>query len=1014
MKSPMTHQNLSHQGWQWLCSWMGLTTTPPTLLALVLLAGWTPEAAAQTTHTLSPLEIYEGERLTFTLQTTDTSITDVTVLVNNPNIQPLPTASYTSDYLLYGVGEENPTSNTYSNGSYVIAPIVISNGSIQFDLEAVTDNTSESDETITVAMSDYDDDYNFNFRLTFTVTLKDGARPASGDGVTISPTSLALTELGTSSAMEKTYTVVLDTDPTADVTITVANGDNTAVAVDTDSGTSGDQSTLTFTAGGDGSGSGAGNGNWATAQTVTVRALNDPDGANESFNLTHTATATGSTAPYDGITIDPVAITTTDAGHGVVVSESSLSVAENDETATYTVVLKSQPSGNVEITTTSSATGTATASPATLTFTNSNWNTPKTVTVTGKGAGSTSISHAVATSADTTNYPTSTTIPAVAVTVTVTAKSPGLTITETDSDTTVSEDGTTVTDTYTVVLNTEPTHDVTVTASAGAGVQVAGPGGTAGGTATLTFTASNYSTAQTVTVTGVDDNVDNPGGGRDVSISHAASSTDSNYTISSGGTVEATVTDDDATRVTLSDTAVGRNDIVEGQTMDFTITLDRGLVDGESLTVPLTFGGTAIRGTDYTMTGTVADGVQYNNLNSGSVTVVFTGPESGVTATRATITLSATADGTMESAAAETLIIDFGAITGLEDAGGARHLDRLGTLNIWDLDSVGVTVSPSSLSLRELGDSSTVQKSYTVVLNTNPIADVALTISGGNTTAALLSVNAVDFSSDETLFFHSTNWNTAQTVTVRALNDANATDESFNVTHSALVLDTNNPYHGIAIDPVAISIMDAGHGVVVSESSLSVAENDETATYTVALKSQPSGNVVISATSGATATATVSPGTLTFGTSDWNTPKTFTVTGKGAGSTSISHAVATSADTTNYPTTTTIPSVAVTVTAQTVPTLKVEIPTVTEGETGTIKLTLSQTASQEIEITPVAQVIGTCTGVCPQGTTNAGDSDYSITTTTITFATGETTKTISFTATDDNTAERRGRTPPSR
>ena len=61
----------------------------------------------------------------------------------------------------------------------------------------------------------------------------------------------------------------------------------------------------------------------------------------------------------------------------MVVSESSLSVADNDETATYTVVLKSQPSGNVGISTTSGATGTATASPATLTFSSSNWNTPR-------------------------------------------------------------------------------------------------------------------------------------------------------------------------------------------------------------------------------------------------------------------------------------------------------------------------------------------------------------------------------------------------------------------------------------------------------------------------------------------------------------------------------------------------------------------------------------------------------------------------------------------------------------
>ncbi len=46
----------------------------------------------------------------------------------------------------------------------------------------------------------------------------------------------------------------------------------------------------------------------------------------------------------------------------------------------------------------------------------------------------------------------------------------------------------------------------------------------------------------------------------------------------------------------------------EGESQRFTITLGRGLVDGETLTAPLAFGGTATRGTDYTMTGTVAAG----------------------------------------------------------------------------------------------------------------------------------------------------------------------------------------------------------------------------------------------------------------------------------------------------------------------------------------------------------------------------------------------------------------------
>ena len=149
--------------------------------------------------------------------------------------------------------------------------------------------------------------------------------PPSTANVTVSPTSLALTELGTSSTIQKTYTIVLDTDPGADVTVTVTNGDPTSVDVDTDAGTSGNQNTLTFTHGN--------SGNWGTAQEITVRVLNDGDAANESFNLTHAATA--ASGPYNNITIDPVAITTDDAGHGVVVSKSSVSVDDNDDTATY-------------------------------------------------------------------------------------------------------------------------------------------------------------------------------------------------------------------------------------------------------------------------------------------------------------------------------------------------------------------------------------------------------------------------------------------------------------------------------------------------------------------------------------------------------------------------------------------------------------------------------------------------------------------------------------------------------
>ena len=225
-----------------------------------------------------------------------------------------------------------------------------------------------------------------------------------GGGVTVSESALALTELGSSTAAEKTYTVALASDPTADVTITVANGDATAVEVDTDSGAAGNQNTLTFTHGS--------SGNWATAQAVTVRALNDVDADNESFEIAHSASA--ASGLYDGFDVSPVAVTTTDAGHGVVVSESSLSVAENGGAATYAVVLNSQPAHDVMVAVASGTPGAATVNAAggtpgaaqTLTFSPSGsnaWNTAQTIIVAGvddnidnpEDSRSSTISHAI-------------------------------------------------------------------------------------------------------------------------------------------------------------------------------------------------------------------------------------------------------------------------------------------------------------------------------------------------------------------------------------------------------------------------------------------------------------------------------------------------------------------------------------------------------------------------------------------------------------------------------------------
>ncbi len=85
----------------------------------------------------------------------------------------------------------------------------------------------------------------------------------------------------------------------------------------------------------------------------------------------------------------------------------------------------------------------------------------------------------------------------------------------------VDENGGTAT--YTVKLATAPTADVTVAVDSGdtAAATVS--------TASLTFTSTDWATAQEVTVTGVDDDVANAGGKRETTVSHSASSDDSNY-----------------------------------------------------------------------------------------------------------------------------------------------------------------------------------------------------------------------------------------------------------------------------------------------------------------------------------------------------------------------------------------------------------------------------------------------------------------------------------------------------
>ncbi len=253
------------------------------------------------------------------------------------------------------------------------------------------------------------------------------------------------------------------------------------------------------------------------------------------------------------------------------------------------------------------------------------------------------------------------------------------------TDRAVTEGDASDTATFTVALSTRPSDTVAVTVTAPAGLELAGPGSsTFGGSATLAFTASTWNSAQTVTMRATDDSADSPIG-RELSVTYRTSSRDSGYRSLSGTAATVTVADNDPTAVTLAGAA---GDVAEGGTKTFTVTLDRGLVNGEALPVPLTFGGEATRGTDYTTAcpTTLPTGVACANLDSGNAAVTFTGPTTGTTATTVTLTLTAAADNTAEPGG-ETVVIGLGTLdassgTGL--GGGASGADSLADFRITD------------------------------------------------------------------------------------------------------------------------------------------------------------------------------------------------------------------------------------------------------------------------------------------------------------------------------------------
>lgn len=180
-------------------------------------------------------------------------------------------------------------------------------------------------------------------------------------GYIVSPTSVSYSESGSPA----TVNFRLATKPTANVTFTITSENTNKGTVS--------PASLTFTPA-----------NWNVDQVLTITPVNNSiDDGDVTFSVT-TAGATSTDSKYNNLNPPDIQVTCIDDDvAGITVSAISGNTREDGTTATFTIVLNTEPTADVTINVESSNTAEGTVSPASVTFTSANWNTPQTITVTG-------------------------------------------------------------------------------------------------------------------------------------------------------------------------------------------------------------------------------------------------------------------------------------------------------------------------------------------------------------------------------------------------------------------------------------------------------------------------------------------------------------------------------------------------------------------------------------------------------------------------------------------------------
>jgi len=336
-------------------------------------------------------------------------------------------------------------------------------------LTGISDMIDEIDEAIIIDVNSVSGGGTEATPQQVTATIIDNDTAA----IIVTPTSgLTTTEAGGTAS----FSVVLTSEPLALVTINFTSSDTSEGVV---------PPSISFDAS-----------NWGVGQNVIITGMNDPfDDGNVPYTI---LTDVVTTDPNYGSPVDDISVTNldNDTADVTIMPTSGLITTEGGGTASFSVVLTSEPTAPVTINFTSSDTSEGTV-PASISFNAGDWSTPKDVIITGVNDDVVDgdIPYTIVTSV-TTSDPVYTLIDPLDLSLTNADNDiTGITITPTSGLITTEAGGTA---SFNVVLMSAPTAPVAINFTSTNTAEGNVP-------ASVSFNDLNWSITQDVVITGVDD-----------------------------------------------------------------------------------------------------------------------------------------------------------------------------------------------------------------------------------------------------------------------------------------------------------------------------------------------------------------------------------------------------------------------------------------------------------------------------------------------------------------------------